>query len=207
MLRTSKKQPWINFFPKPTICLFHIHFGLLSELPGVINHHRCDYCSCESGQYKQPRLPVEQGFGLLKLDREHAEGTEMGTSTKCPTTILRNSCLCAVPSLHSTFCALHWRGFQSVLYGALKRSFLCSITSRSSRQQTSVLSHITSLPCTYHFFSLWGTNLSTLENHDFKDASFYTFTSRFSQTAYTFNSNVLLGIHFEEARKVLAWNQ
>lgn len=195
------------FFPKPTICLLHVHFGLLSELPGVINHHRCDSCSCKSGQYKQLRLPVEQGLGLLKLGREHAEGIEMGTSPRCPTAILRNSCLCAVSPLHSTFCALDWRGFQSVLFSVLKRPFWCSITSRSSQQQTSVLSYTASLPCTYNFLSLWGTNLSTLENYGFKGASFYTFTRRFSQTACTFSSDVLLDIRFEKERKVQAWNQ
>jgi len=75
-------------------------------MSGAMSHHRCDSCVCESGQYKPPKLPVEQGFGLLKLGREHAEGTEMGTSTTCPRAINRNSCPRAAPSLQSTSSAL-----------------------------------------------------------------------------------------------------
>lgn len=157
-------HPCTYFFPKPMIYLFHIHFGLLSELPGAMNHHRCDSCLRESGQYKPPRLPVEQGFGLLKLGREHAEGTEMGTSTMCPRAIGRNSCLSVCCTTSSRCLPCTWLKrfpIQPVLSCVPKRPFWCGITSRSSQQQTSVLSHTTSLPCTCHLFSFWGPKLST----------------------------------------------
>lgn len=159
---TSGLQPRTYFFPKPMISLFHIHFGLLSELPGAINHHRCDSCSHESRQYNPPRHPVEQEFGLLKLGREHAEGTEVGTSTMCPRAIRRNSCLCCTTSSKCLLCIWLKRfPIQPVLSCVSKRPFWRGITRRSSQQQTSVLFHTTSLPCTDHLFSLWGPKLST----------------------------------------------
>lgn len=62
--------------PKPMVYLSHIHSGLLSKLPGAINHHRWDSCSHESGQYKPPSLLAEQGFGLAKPGTQKKE---MGT--------------------------------------------------------------------------------------------------------------------------------
>lgn len=162
------------FPPEPMIYLFHIHFGLLSKLPGAINHHRCDSCSHESGQYKPPRLPVEQGFGLLKRGREHAEGTEMGTSTPCPRAICSNSCPCAAPPLQSASCALDCTAFQSNQY--------FSVCLRDHFDVASPADHLSNrllffpIVCLSHVRSTSSAsevqNYLLRKNHGFKDASF-----------------------------------